>query len=118
MVDDQPSVAALVRVILQRAGYTVIVAYGAAEAIQLFQEHRGEVTLLLTDVVMPGMNGFQLATHIAALRPGLPVVFMSGAVPTRDDPSELPLLRKPFLPGELLGCIRGSLQAPGPRGRD
>ena len=118
MVDDQPSVAALVRAILQRAGYTVIVAYGAAEAIQLFQEHRGEVTLLLTDVVMPGMNGFQLATHIAALRPGLPVVFMSGAVPTRDDPSELPLLRKPFLPGELLGCIRGGLQPPGPSGRD
>jgi len=71
----------------------------------LFQRHRGEVALLLTDVVMPGVNGFQLAEHIATIRPGLPVVFMSGAMLTRDDPREPPLLRNSFCPRSCWGAF-------------
>ena len=82
-----------------------------AEALRLAHEHPGPIHLLLSDVVMPGMNGRDLARTLGDLRPGLRVLFMSGytndviATLGRLD-GELPFLRKPFSRDELAAKIR------------
>ena len=63
---------------LERLGYTVLVAVSPNEAIRLAQEHAGEIGLLITDVVMPDMNGPDLASQLVSLLPGLKCLFMSG----------------------------------------
>jgi two-component system cell cycle sensor histidine kinase/response regulator CckA len=78
MVEDDPQVRLLVATILGGAGYTVLVAANPLEAIEMEQQYSGEIHVLLTDVVMPHMNGRQLAEKITARRPDARVVFVSG----------------------------------------
>ena len=63
---------------LQKIGYRVLAAGTPGEAIGLAKKHAGEIHLLLTDVVMPGMNGKDLAERLHALRPNMKILFMSG----------------------------------------
>jgi two-component system cell cycle sensor histidine kinase/response regulator CckA len=77
VVDDAEGLRELARRLLQRQGYTVLVAANANEAIALF-ERNGSVDLLLTDVVMPGASGPELANQLIERRPALRVVYMSG----------------------------------------
>jgi DNA-binding response OmpR family regulator len=77
VVDDDVWVRGLARDVLAREGYRVLEASDGQDAIRVSAEHPGPIHLLLTDVVMPGMNGCDLATGLGALLPGLKVMFMS-----------------------------------------
>jgi PAS domain S-box-containing protein len=78
MVEDEPALLDLGRQLLEMQGYRVLAASTPGEAIRLAEEHSGEIHLLLTDVVMPEMNGRELAKKLLSLYPGLKRLFMSG----------------------------------------
>jgi CheY-like chemotaxis protein len=78
LAEDEPAVLKMTRKMLESMGYTVLAASTPAEAIQMAREHAGEIALLLTDVVMPEMNGRDLARNILALHPRVKRLFMSG----------------------------------------
>ncbi|WP_289021715.1 PAS domain S-box protein [Desulfobacter postgatei] len=78
LVEDEPSVLKMTTMMLERQGYTVVGASTPGEAIRLAAEHAGHIHLLMTDVVMPEMNGRDLAKNILSLYPGLKCLFMSG----------------------------------------
>ncbi|GLC27830.1 hybrid sensor histidine kinase/response regulator [Roseisolibacter agri] len=116
LVEDDEAVRALARRILQRGGYTVIEAANGDQAIRLAAEHRGPLDLLLTDVVLPGIGGRELAARLEAARPGLPVLFTSGY--TEDEVLRRGIhahterfVPKPYAPHELLAHVRGALDA-------
>ncbi|MCU1299218.1 MAG: hypothetical protein JWO91_3496 [Acidobacteriaceae bacterium] len=78
VVEDEASLRKLTCSILQRLGYTVLEAGSATEAMNVSQQLKGEIHLLLTDIVMPGMNGRELVKQLAVVRPSMRVVYMSG----------------------------------------
>jgi len=78
VVDDDPGVRNLASAMLRRSGYTVIEAADGTEAEQVAIQHDGEIHVLLTDIVMPGVRGPELATRLCAVRPSTRVVYMSG----------------------------------------
>jgi signal transduction histidine kinase len=112
LAEDEDAVRGLIRQVLEAHGYTVIEARDGAEALGLGQRHRFD--LLLTDVVMPGLGGGTLAQRLAAVRPGVPVLFMSGyAVDrlAREVPdSGAALLPKPFTTAGLTRKVREVLE--------
>ncbi len=116
LVEDEPQVRGLAIAILNRAGYTVLPASSPTEAIDLARRSEG-IDLLLTDVVMPGMNGRELADRIRSERPGLRVLFMSGYT---DDvilhhgvlAPGVAFLQKPLTPDSLTRKLRQALEAP------
>jgi GAF domain-containing protein/ActR/RegA family two-component response regulator len=119
LVEDEDDVRELSREILEMAGYVVLEAPTGADALRLCAQHRDEICLLLTDVVMPQMSGPDLARQVEEIRPGTRVVYMSGY--TDDalghhgvlDPG-IVLLPKPFTPDALLKGLRQALDAPAP----
>ena len=78
LVEDEPMILEMTTVMLKRQGYTVLPAAAPGEAIRLAREHAGEIHLLMTDVVMPEMNGRDLARNLLSLYPDLKRLFMSG----------------------------------------
>ncbi len=78
LVEDEPAILRMTTTMLESQGYTVLAAGTPGEAIHLAEEHRGRIDLLLTDVVMPEMNGRDLARHLQAVYPDLKLLFMSG----------------------------------------
>ncbi len=78
VVEDEVSIVNLVRIMLKWLGYTVLTAGAPDEAIRLAEAHASEIHLLLTDVVMPGMNGRELADRLMLIKPDLKLLFMSG----------------------------------------
>jgi two-component system cell cycle sensor histidine kinase/response regulator CckA len=123
LVEDQPEVRAVTGNTLARQGYNVLAAGSGAEALALAENHRGDIHLLLTDVVMPGMSGRDLAQRLEVLRPAIRVIYTSGY--TDDtivhheilDPG-ITFIQKPFTPYALLRTIRGVLDAPESDGRE
>ena len=114
LVEDEESVRTIVRGVLEEAGYAVVAAGSPHEAEALFAEQQDRADLLLTDVVMPGMDGRKLYERLAAQRPGLKVLYMSGyADATRGAASPLggaaSSLPKPFTPVDLLNEVRKAL---------
>jgi CheY-like chemotaxis protein len=112
LAEDEPAVLDLVRRILTGAGYTVLPARTGEAAAELI-ERSPHVELLLTDLVMPGMGGKELARRLTTRDPKLRVLYMSGYV---DEPGQLndddaPLLHKPFAREELLDRVRRTLDA-------
>jgi signal transduction histidine kinase/CheY-like chemotaxis protein len=119
VVEDEAVVRSLVRAILTAGGYGVHAAENGEEALRLFARHGSEIGLLLTDVVMPGMGGEELALRLTRIRPDLPVLFMSGysddVVSRRNLPGgERAFLRKPFDRDGLLRKVRSLLRPPRP----
>jgi DNA-binding NtrC family response regulator len=108
-VDDESAVRDFLTVLLQSRGYGVRTASGAGEALDLFEREGPLIRLLLTDVLMPDVTGPALVSRVLALRPTLPVLYMSGF------PGEVPLagpfpcLKKPFAVAELIDHIDQSL---------
>jgi len=78
IVDDDPDVLAMMGVILQKDGYAVIRAASPTEATRIFERKADSIDLLLTDVMMPKMNGCDLATKLVGMRPDLRVLFITG----------------------------------------
>jgi len=78
LVEDEPSILRMTRIMLERMGYTILAAGTPGEAIALAREHAGEIHMLMTDVVMPEMNGRDLAKNLLSLYPDLKRLFMSG----------------------------------------
>jgi two-component system cell cycle sensor histidine kinase/response regulator CckA len=78
LVEDEPSILRMTRMMLERMGYQVVAARTPGEAVRLAQVHAGEIHLLVTDVVMPEMNGRDLAETILSIYPGIRRLFMSG----------------------------------------
>jgi len=111
LAEDEPAVRAVVQQVLERHGYTVLVAPNGALALKLLAANPGEVHVLLTDVVLPGMSGRQLAEQFSTLRPDARVLFMSGY--TSDavvrhgvlEPG-IAYLQKPFSPEALARKVR------------
>jgi two-component system, cell cycle sensor histidine kinase and response regulator CckA len=116
VVDDEPTLVALVRTMLWRAGYEVLEASDAAEALTLAAQPGAPVQLLLTDVVMPGMNGYELAEALTAAHPQVKVLFMSGYTDralfesTGRSLGDAPLLRKPFTQFKLTNKVAEMLE--------
>ncbi len=78
LVEDDEAILNLSKTILEKLGYAVLAAHSPVHAIDLVEEHTGELHLLITDVVMPQMNGRALAEHLGAIRPNLKCLYMSG----------------------------------------
>jgi CheY-like chemotaxis protein len=112
--DDQMSREVTIK-ILKRLGYTVLDAPGGDEALPLAESFKSQVDLLLTDVIMPGLNGHQLANKLKILHPEMAILFISGY--TDDILSDhgvygatLNFLVKPYTPQSLAGKIREVLE--------
>jgi CheY-like chemotaxis protein len=115
VVEDEDAVREFAVESLQRHGYQVIAAPSGEEALKVASAHDGTIHLLLSDVVMPGMKGPELATRLRALRPGLRVLLMSGYaadVVTSDDLKDAALVPKPFSPASLSRAVRTALDLP------
>jgi len=112
IVDDEPAVRALAARLLRDAGHGVIEASSGDQAIDAVAGR--ELDLLLTDVLMRGMTGAELAERLRAERPGLRVLFMSGYPPKQVgiDPatSGYGFLEKPFAPSELSALVSRTLE--------
>src|SRR5439155_11209893 len=109
---------ALAREVLRAAGYLVLEARDGAEALEVAERHPGRIDLLVSDVVMPGLGGRQLAERLLARDPGLKVLYLSGyvedAVVRRGVArQEVQFLPKPFSPAVLAEKVREVLAAGG-----
>ena len=114
VAEDEESLRRIAERILQSAGYTTVCASNGPEAIALLSDNHAPVDLLLTDVVMPGMNGHELASRIKATHPDLKVLFTSGylhdAFPERARLGpEVQFLAKPYSPSSLTAKVRDVL---------
>ena len=117
LVEDAAAVRSVARQVLERFGYTVLEAPDGATALHLASKLHGPVDVLVTDLVMPGMSGQDLAAGFRALRPKAKVLYTSGYNEKGThhhrelDPS-LPFLQKPFTPETLARKVRETLDAP------
>lgn len=115
LVEDDETVRNLTVRLLQVSGFNVLSAADAGGGLQLASRYEGRIHLLLTDVVMPGMSGADLAQEFARLRPEVPVIYMSGytadVVRLHGLPGDLPLLVKPFTATQLLRQVQLALRA-------
>lgn len=110
LVDDERFLLDFVSMVLQQAGYDVLSASNGVEALMIYSSYKSSIDLVLTDVVMPGMNGVELAERLRALNPTVRILLMSGFVPDNIAvPEGLQLLQKPFQPSRLLEAISQSL---------
>jgi PAS domain S-box-containing protein len=110
LVEDEDAVRDLAKRILTEAGYWVTATSAGSDALALLEDPKREFDVLISDVVMPGMRGVELARRAAQLRPKLPVLMMSGYTTPLDEAdrvaiAEAPLLEKPFSRRDLLGEV-------------
>jgi len=116
LVEDETAVRASVRRLLEWHGYTVLEARNGVDALRVYQSHSADIDLVLTDVVMPELGGYELVDQLRAERPDLRVVFMSGyaerALTTNGSvPSGTGYLEKPFTVETLMRRLREVLDA-------
>jgi CheY-like chemotaxis protein len=117
VVDDEEAILGLCQLILTRAGYNVLVACNGSDALALFERHRSEIGLVLTDLAMPDMNGITLAWALRRSKPGLRVMVITGQG-MEDDLRELAslgvrqVLWKPFSPRSLTEAVSLTLAEP------
>ena len=117
LVEDQNQLREIAREMLEDLGYTVLVAASPGDALTLCEEHTGEIHLLFTDVVMPNMNGKELAGRVQTLKPGIRTLFTSGY--TADTIAHrgvlaagIWFLEKPFSMDSLARKVREVLSSP------
>jgi PAS domain S-box-containing protein len=110
LAEDEPGVRRFILDVLEAQGYRVLEAVDGASASQIAASETGPIHLLLTDLVMPGMSGADLAESFAKLRPGAPVILMSGYGDRALGSVQLEsLIEKPFAPEALLRRVREAL---------
>ena len=118
LAEDEDIVRKIVARVLVEKGYQVFLGSDGSEGLRLFEEHKESIDLLITDVVMPGMGGRELATRVKAAKPGLKVLYMSGYTDEAINPQGaleegLSFIQKPFAPDELLRKVREVLEKAG-----
>src|SRR5207245_10515381 len=114
LVEDEASLRELVRECLEASGYTVLEASHGTAALERSERHPGRIDLLMTDVVMPGMSGRELAERLRASRPEIRILYMSGYT---DDAvvlhgvlaEDMALLQKPLTAADLAGRLHAML---------
>jgi PAS domain S-box-containing protein len=114
LVEDEEALRGLTRSLLEDSGYTVLEAELPEAAVEIAEKHRGPIHLLLTDMVMPGMDGRALADCLVPVRPDMRVVYMSGYTGFSHAglaDSEIALLAKPFTREKLLRKLREALES-------
>jgi CheY-like chemotaxis protein len=114
VVDDEAMVLDVVAAFIEQMGHKVLLARGGHEALQVTRDHVGKVDLLLTDVMMPKMNGLELAKTLVTANPDLKVIFMSGclqpAIAAQNTPCfENGFVKKPFSHKTLVTHIKKAL---------
>jgi len=115
VVEDDPSIRDLNTRVLDQAGFDVLAAGSGREALALAESHKGRIELLFTDMVLPDLNGREVAASLLANRPGLRVLYTSGhadQAASGELEDGIGLLPKPFLPSELLLRIAALLEGP------
>lgn len=112
IVEDQEATAQITRILLESWGYHVLEAHSPVEALQIFSTDGDGIALVLSDVIMPGMTGPQLARELWRRRPELRVVFMSGYPSDQLNDANAAFLPKPFNPASLSRMIRKELDRP------
>lgn len=115
LVEDAATVRQLLREVLRSAGYYIIEASDGLEALEQIGEYKGPIHLVITDVVMPRMNGRQLMEQVRDIRPDTLFLFMSGYMSDKVGRQGLdaPFIQKPFLPSDLLRAVRKVLHHSG-----
>jgi PAS domain S-box-containing protein len=111
VVEDEPLILRMTKLVLSELGYTVLTASDGLEALDVLGRHAGDVHLLITDVVMPKMSGQELAARVTALRPDIRVLYSSGyaANAIGEDGvlgDGINFLAKPYLPSRLADAVR------------
>jgi two-component system, cell cycle sensor histidine kinase and response regulator CckA len=114
LAEDEQDVREIAREFLESGGYRVMEAEDGRQAIEIAAQNKGKIQLLVTDMVMPGMNGQELAVRLQSANPGLNVIFMSGyseraASEMADAHPSVRLLSKPFSRAAILRAVRESL---------
>jgi CheY-like chemotaxis protein len=111
LADDEPTVRLVLEKILRSAGFVVISAENGLKAQQLADRHDGEIDVLISDILMPGVSGFELARQLLAERPKTRVLLISGYMPEGVEfPAGWQFLRKPFTPGDLTQTVHSLLR--------
>ena len=121
LVEDEEMVRKIVTRVLNSYGHKVLEAAGAVEAIEVCELHEGPIHLVITDVVMPDMNGKELADRLATIIPNTPVLFMSGytgsaLIQHGVVEADMDFLQKPFSPDRLMHTVREMLDRNQDRG--
>lgn len=114
VVDDEPMALKLVQTILEKRGFVVLTSTSPNEAVKIFTAGQERIELLISDIVMPEMDGTKLAQKIQSINPELPVLFMSGFVTETEvgqagSISEFAFIRKPFRPATLVQAVQKML---------
>ena len=114
VAEDEVTVRNLVRHVLEAEGHEVLAAADGEEALTISRQYAGTIDMLITDVVMPRLDGLSLVAEIRKHRPDLRVLVISGktSAELRVDKVAVPYLRKPFVPSVLRAKVREMLQAP------
>jgi two-component system, cell cycle sensor histidine kinase and response regulator CckA len=117
LAEDDAAVRRLSSTALRQFGYTVLEARDGEDALRLARSDSGrDIHLLITDLVMPGVSGRELAAQLALERPGMRVLYTTGYAETMamaaDLDRDVPLLAKPFLPSDLVRLVRERLDSP------
>jgi DNA-binding response OmpR family regulator len=109
IAEDDAEVRKFVASILQERGFNVITAQDANQALKRARDFDGEIKVLLTDVEMGKLDGFDLRERLLLERPKIKVVVMSGRLDDDFEPHDFPVVRKPFSPEALVEAIRGQI---------
>jgi two-component system, cell cycle sensor histidine kinase and response regulator CckA len=119
VVEDEVLVRNFVCLQLQRDGYQVLAAADGVEALQVARAYTGTIHMLLTDVIMPRMDGLALVRQMLEERPGTRILVMSGRVVSegREQTIDLPFIRKPFVAKALREKVKEVLKTPPPEGK-
>jgi CheY-like chemotaxis protein len=111
VVDDEAAVRNLIQKLLSGCAATVLLAEDGRQALEISRAHRGRIDVVITDVMMPGMDGVNLAIRMVRERPGIRVLLITGLVtnPTDVEQSGLTVLNKPFSPEQFHTAVANIL---------
>jgi two-component system, cell cycle sensor histidine kinase and response regulator CckA len=115
-VDDEPEVRSIARITLEQQGYRMIEAEDGVQALKTFNERKAEISLVITDVLMPNLDGLGLASRLHKINPDLPVLLLSGHVLEEDlwapGNARLRYLMKPYRLVDLQAAVEDLIGLP------